>query len=106
MSVDSGNPMHKFLFWALVIGHAVGGIAITLGAAYAWLWLAVLAVKVFGLAVGSVVVVASFLGLVRLLHSGGAPLFGWYQPWDHGYWMIAERIGSHCWQRSANGGAC
>ena len=98
--------MHKFLFWALVIGQAVGGIAIALGAAYAWLWLAVLAVKALGLAVGSVVVVVSFPGLVWLLHLGREPLFGWYQPWDHHYWIVAERQGSHFWQRSVNGEAC
>ena len=47
--------MHRFLFWALAIGHLVGAIVVTLGAAYAWLWFLVLAVKALGVVVGSIV---------------------------------------------------
>ncbi len=97
--------MPRFLFRALAISYFVGTIVVTLGAAYAWLWIVVLAVKALGLAVGSVVAVVSLLGLVWMLHLGREPLIGWYQPWDHSYWITAERLGSHLWQRSINGEA-
>jgi len=103
---DRRNPMHRFLFWALAISYLVGAIVVTLGAAYAWLWIVVLAVKVLGLAVGSVVAVVSLLCLVWMLHLGREPLIGWYQPWDHSYWIVAARLGSHSWQRPVNGEAC
>ncbi len=91
--------MHRFLFWALAISYLVGAIVVTLGAAYAWLWIVVLAVKVLGIAVGSAVAVVSLLGLVWLFHLGREPMFCWYQPWDHSYWIVAERLASHSWQR-------
>lgn len=97
--------MNRFLFWALAIGYLVGAIVVTLGAAYAWLWIVVLAVKVLGFAVGSVVAGVSLLGLVWMFHLGREPLMGWYQPWDHSYWIAAERLGVHCWQRAINGAA-
>ncbi len=55
--------MHRFLFWALAIGHLVGAIVVTLGTAYAWLWFLVLSVKALGVAVGSIVGVVSLIGI-------------------------------------------
>ncbi len=92
------------VFCALVIGHGVGAIVFTLGAVYAWLWLITLSVEFFGLTIGMFVLVLSFCGLVRLLRLARQPRFGWYQPWDHGYWIIAERLTSHWWQRPAMDG--
>ena len=97
--------MHRFLFWALAIGHLVGAIVVTLGAAYAWLWFLVLAVKALGVVVGSIVGVVSLLAVAWRFQLGSASLFGWYQPWDHSYWILAARLGSHFWQRPANGEA-
>ena len=88
-----------FVFYALVLGHAAGAVVFTLGTVYAWLWLVTLSVKYFGLSIGLVILVLSFCGLVRLLRWARQPLFGWYQPWDHGYWIMAERLTSHWWQR-------
>ena len=105
LTFDRRNPVHRFLFWALAISWVVGTSVVTLGAAYAWLWFVVLAVKVLGLTAGSVVTVVSLLGLVWVLHLGREPLICWYQPWDHSYWILAARLGSHFWQRSANGEA-
>ena len=99
---DRRNPIHRFLFGALVIGHAVGAIALTLGAGYAWLWFVVLAVKVLGIAIGSVVLVVSLTALVWLLHLYREPMFCWYQPWDHSFWIAVERQTSHSWQSSVD----
>ncbi|MEM7226209.1 MAG: hypothetical protein AAF495_24740 [Pseudomonadota bacterium] len=97
--------MQRFVFWALVAGHAVNAIALSLGAVYAWLWLVVLSIEHLGLGYGSIVVVLSFLGLVKLFHLARQPLLSWYHPWDHGYWIMAERISGHWWQRPAQNGA-
>ena len=86
---DRRNPIHRFLFWALAIGHLVGAIVVTLGAAYAWLWFLVLAVNALGAAVGSIVGVVSLLAIAWRFQLGRASLFGWYQPWDHSYWILA-----------------
>ncbi len=96
--------MQKFLSRALMIGSAMVAAVLPLGAAYIWLWAVVLAWKIFGLAGVSAVLAASLWGLVRLLRSSRQAPFGWYQPWDHGCWMIAERLTQHSWQRSAENG--
>ena len=97
--------MRKVLFWVVAIGYLAVTITLTVGAAYAWLWFVVLAVSMLGLVLGSIVVAASLLGLVWLFHLGREPMLGWYQPWDHSFWIIAERCGSHSWQRMINGAA-
>ena len=56
-----------------------------------------------GLVLGSIMVAASLLGLVWLFHFGREPMLGWYQPWNHSFWIVAERRGSHSWQRLVNG---
>ena len=96
--------MQKFLYRALMIGSVIGATVLPLVAAYAWLWAVVLAWKIFGLAGVSAVLATSLWGLVRLLRSSRQAPFGWYQPWDHGCWMIAERLTQHSWQRSAENG--
>ena len=97
--------MHRVLFGVLAISHLVGAIVVTLGVAYAWLWFLLLAVKALGFAVGSIVGVVSLLWLVWRFRLGREPLFSWYQPWDHCYWIVAARLGSHFWQRPVNGEA-
>jgi hypothetical protein len=102
---DRRNPMHRFLFRALATGYLVGAIVVTLGVAYAWLWFLLLAVMALGVTVGSIVGVVSLLWLVWRFRLGREPMFSWYQPWDHSYWILAARLSFHSWQRSANGEA-
>lgn len=97
--------MHRALFVAQTIIHLAAGITFAIGVAYAWLWFVVLAAKAVGPDIGAVVTVISLLALVRIFHLGREPLIGWYQPWDHAYWIAVERLGSHLWQRPANGAA-
>ena len=100
---DRTNPMHRVLFGVLAISHLVGAIVITLGVAYAWLWFLLLAVKALGFAMGWIAGLVSLLWLVWRFRLGREPLFSWYQPWDHCYWIVAARLGAHFWQRPANG---
>ena len=97
--------MQKSLYRMLVIGGVIGALVLPLGGAYAWLWAIVLAWKIFGLAGVSAVLAASLWGLVRLIRSSRQAPFGWYQPWDHGCWIIAERLAEHSWQRPAENGS-
>ena len=102
-TVHRGTPLHRILFWTLAIGHLAVTIVLTLGAAYARLWFVVLSVSGLGLVLGSIMVAASLLGLVWLFHFGREPMLGWHQPWDHSFWIVAERRGSNSWQRLVNG---
>ncbi len=97
--------MKKFLYRILVIASAMAAAVLPLCAAYAWLWGVVLAWQIFGLAGVSAVLAVSLWGLVRLLRSSRQAPFGWYQPWDHGCWIIAERLAKHSWQRTAENGS-
>ena len=98
--------MQRFVFWVLVVGRVLNAIALSLGAVYAWLWLMVISIERLGLGAGSVVVVLSFIALVRFLQLARQPLLSSYHPWDHGYWMLAERLSTHWWQRPLRNGAC
>ncbi len=97
--------MQRFVFWVLVVGHALYTIALSLGAVYAWLWLLVISIERLGLGAGSVVAVLSFIALVRFLQLARQPLLGFYHPWDHSYWILAERLSVHWWQRPVSNGA-
>ncbi len=98
--------MRRFVFWVWWAARALRAIALSLGAVYAWLWLVVISVERLGLGAGSGVAVLSFIALVRFLQLARQPLLGWYHPWDHSYWILAERFGVHWWQRPARNGAC
>ncbi len=97
--------MQRFVFWVLVVGHALSAIALSLGAVYAWLWLLVISIERLGLGAGSVVALLSFIALVRFLQLARQPLLGFYHPWDHSYWILAERLSVHWWQRPERNGA-
>ena len=98
--------MQRFVFWVLVVGHALGAIALSFGAVYAWLWLLVISIERLGLGVGSGVAVLSFIALVRFLQLARQPPLSWHHPWDHSYWILAERLGVLWWQRPSRNGAC
>ncbi len=98
--------MQRLVFWVLVVGHALSAIALSLGAAYAWLWLVVISIERLGFGTGSVIVVLSFIALVRFLQLARQPMLSWYHPWDHSYWILAERYSVHWWQRPMRNGAC
>ncbi len=57
--------MQRFVFWVLVVGRGLSDIALSLGAVYTWFWLMVISIERLGLGVGLVVVVLSFIALVR-----------------------------------------
>ncbi len=97
--------MQRFVFWVLWVAHALSAIALSLGAVYAWLWLVVISIKHLELGAGSVVVVLSFIALVRFLQLARQPLLSRYQPWDHSYWILAERLSVHWWQRPVRNGS-
>lgn len=97
--------MQRLVFWVLVVGRVLNAIALPLGVVYAWLWLVVISIERLGLGAGSVVVVLSFIALVRFLQLGRQPLLNWHHPWDHSYWILAERLGVHWWQRPVRNGA-
>ncbi len=98
--------MQRLVFWVLVVGHALSAIALSLGAVYAWLWLVVISIERLGFGTGSVIVVLSFIALVRFLQLARQPMLSWYHPWDHSYWILAERYSVHWWQRPMRNGAC
>ncbi len=98
--------MQRFVSWVLVVGRVLNAIALPLGAVYAWLWLVVISIQRLGLGAGSVVVVLSFIALVRFLQLARQPLLSSYHPWDHSYWMLAERLSTHWWQRPLRNGGC
>ncbi len=98
--------MQRFVFWVLWVARALRAVALSLGAVYAWLWLVVISVERLGLGAGSGVAVLSFIALVRFLQLARQPMLNWHQPWDHLYWILAERHGVHWWQRPARNGAC
>ncbi len=98
--------MQRFVFWVLWVAHALRAAALSLGAVYAWLWLLVISIERLGLGVGSGVAVLSFIALVRFLQLARQPLLSSYHPWEHSYWMLAERLGVHWWQRPARDGTC
>ncbi len=98
--------MQRLVFWVLVVGHALSAIALSLGAAYAWLWLVVISIERLGFGTGSVIVVLSFIALVRFLQLARQPMLSWYHHWDHSYWILAERYSVHWWQRPMRNGAC
>ena len=91
--------MQRFVFWVLWVGHALRAAALSLGAVYAWLWLLVISIERLGLGVGSGIAVLSFIALVRFLQLARQPMLSWHHPWDHSYWILAERLGVHWWQR-------
>ncbi len=97
--------MQRFVFWVLVVGHALGAIALSFGAVYAWLWLLVISIERLGLGAGSVVAVLSFIALLRFFQLGRQPMLSWYQPWDHSYWILADRLSVNWWQRPVRNGA-
>jgi hypothetical protein len=97
--------MQRVVFWVLVVARVLGAIALPLGAVYAWLWLAVISIERLGLGAGSVVVVLSFIALARFLKLARQPLLSSYHPWDHSYWILAERHSAHWWQRPLRNGA-
>ena len=97
--------MQRFVFWVLWVGHALRAAALSLGAVYAWLWLLVISIERLGLGVGSGIAVLSFIALVRFLQLARQPMLSWHHPWDHSYWMLAERLSVHWWQRPVRNGA-
>ena len=97
--------MQRFVFWVLVVGHALSAIALSFGTVYAWLWLLVISIERLGLGAGSAVALLSFIALVRFLQLARQPLLSWHHPWDHSYWRLAERLGVHWWQRPLRNGA-
>ena len=96
--------MQRFVFWVLVVGRVLNAIALPLGAVYVWLWLAAISIERLGLGAGSVVVALSFVALVHFLQLSRQPLLNWYHPWGHSYWILAERLGVHWWQRPVRNG--
>ncbi len=98
--------MQRVVFWVLWVAHALRAAALSLGAVYAWMWLLVISIERLGLGVGSGVAVLSFIALVRFLQLARQPSLSWHHPWDHSYWILAERLGILWWQRPQRNGAC
>ena len=98
--------MQRFVFLCLVVGHVLYAIALSLGLVYGWLWLVVISIERLGFGTGSVVVVLSFIALLRFFQLARQPLLSSYHPWDHGYWILAERLNVHWWQRPVRNGDC
>ena len=98
--------MQRVVFWVLWVAHALRAAALSLGAVYAWLWLLVISIERLGLGAGSGIAVLSFIALVRFLQLARQPSLSWHHPWDHSYWILAERLGILWWQRPSRNGAC
>ncbi len=97
--------MQRLVFWVLWVARALRIAALSLGAVYAWLWLLVNSIERLGLGAGSVVAVLSFIALVRFFQLGRQPMLSCYHPWDHSYWILAERLSVNWWQRPVRNGA-
>ena len=98
--------MQRLIYWGLILGYVLYAIALSLGVVYGWLWLMVISIEHLGLGVGSAVVVLSFIAMVRVFQLARQPLLSSYHPWDHGYWILAERLNVHWWQRPVRNGDC